>query len=238
MSSTPVTATVGNMRKPIAPWWHTALVLLVLLMGSAASAHQQGLPNLKLPGMSVRLSGYLTVIAEEWLLVLLIWLVLKRRGLSIGSLVSGCWQNLGAFLKDLGLAVGFLLVVVAVTGVLARLLSVDESGPASIVPKTSLEAITWLFLSATGGFCEELIFRGYLTCQFTAWTNSTALAIVIQSVVFGLSHGYQIRNIVVIVILGCLLGMLAYWRKSLRPGMLAHGLQDALGGMVSFFFMK
>jgi len=30
-------------------------------------------------------------------------------------------------------------------------------------------------------------------------------------------------------------GLLAYWRKSLRPGMLAHGAQDALGGLVSFF---
>ena len=39
----------------------------------------------------------------------------------------------------------------------------------------------------------------------------------------------------VIMVQGWLLGLLAYWRKSLRPGMLAHGLQDAIGGVVAFF---
>jgi membrane protease YdiL (CAAX protease family) len=40
---------------------------------------------------------------------------------------------------------------------------------------------------------------------------------------------------VLIMVQGWLLGLLAYWRKSLRPGMLAHGLQDAIGGIVAFF---
>jgi membrane protease YdiL (CAAX protease family) len=39
---------------------------------------------------------------------------------------------------------------------------------------------------------------------------------------------------VVIMVQGWLLGLLAWWRKSLRPGMLAHGLQDAIGGVVAF----
>jgi hypothetical protein len=38
-----------------------------------------------------------------------------------------------------------------------------------------------------------------------------------------------------IMLQGCLLGLLACWRKSLRPGMLAHGLQDSIGGIVAFF---
>jgi hypothetical protein len=70
--------------------------------------------------ISVRLSGYLTVFAEEWLLVLLIWLALRHRGFSLGGLVSGRRQNLGAF-KDFGLAVGFLLVLGALLMTLTRL---------------------------------------------------------------------------------------------------------------------
>jgi membrane protease YdiL (CAAX protease family) len=41
--------------------------------------------------------------------------------------------------------------------------------------------------------------------------------------------------VVVIVVQGWLLGLFDYWRKSLRPGMLAHGLQDTIGGVVAFF---
>jgi membrane protease YdiL (CAAX protease family) len=33
---------------------------------------------------------------------------------------------------------------------------------------------------------------------------------------------------VVITVFGCLFGLLAQWRQSLRPGMISHFLQDAL----------
>jgi hypothetical protein len=56
-----------------------------------------------------------------------------------------------------------------------------------------------------------------------------------KGVVFGLAHGYYGKVMVVIMVQGWLLGLFAYWRKSLRPGMLAHGLQDAIGGLVAFF---
>jgi membrane protease YdiL (CAAX protease family) len=49
------------------------------------------------------------------------------------------------------------------------------------------------------------------------------------------AHAYYHWVVVAPMIQGWLLGLLVYWRKSLRPGMLAHGLQDALGGLVSFF---
>jgi membrane protease YdiL (CAAX protease family) len=176
------------------------------------------------------------VLAIEWFPVLLIWLALKRRGLSISTLVSGSWQTLGTFFKDLGLAVGFLVVVVPLVGVLASLLGgVAETAVANITPKTGFELTVWLGLAVTGGFCEELVFRGYLTQQFSAWTGSRALAVVLQGMLFGLAHGYYHWVMVVPMVQGWLLGLLAYWRKSLRPGMLAHGVQDALGGLVSFF---
>ena len=90
-------------------------------------------------------------------------------------------------------------------------------------------------MAATAGFCEELTFRGYLTRQFNAWTGSRVFAVVLQGVAFGLAHGYYQRVMLVIMVQGWLLGLFAYWRKSLRPGMLAHGLQDAIGGLVAFF---
>jgi membrane protease YdiL (CAAX protease family) len=222
--------------KPLAPWWHTVLVLVPIALASVASGYQHGLPNANVPGMSARLSSYFTVLVEEWFVVLLIWLALMRRGLPIGSLVSGRWPTLGSFFKDLAIAVGFLIVVVPLVGVLAYLLGAGaENSLATITPKTGLELLVWLACAATAGFCEELVFRGYLSHQFGAWTGSRFLAVVLQGVVFGLAHGYYHKLMVVIMIQGWFLGLLAYWRKSLRPGMLAHGLQDGIGGLVAFF---
>jgi len=229
-------ALADTPREPIASWWHTVLVLLPIAIMSVASAYQHGLPNANLPGMSSRLSGYFTVIAVEWFVVLLIWLALKRRGLSIGSLVAGRWQTLKSFFRDLGLGVGLIVVAVPVASGLIYLLRVHTEGTLSTVtPKSVFELVVWLGLSATGGFCEELIFRGYLTRQFSAWTGSRAFGLVLQGVAFGLAHGYYGKAMLAIMVHGWLLGLLAYWRKSLRPGMLAHGLQDTLGGVVAFF---
>jgi len=236
MSSSTVITSVDTAREPIAPWWHTVLVLLPIAIASVASWYQHGLSNAHVPGISSRLSSYITVLVQEWFVVLLIWLALKRRGLSIGSLVSGRWQTLGAFFRDLGLAVGFIVVAVPLIGVLVHLIGGDaNSNVDNITPKTRFELVVWLGLSATGGFCEELTFRGYLTRQFSAWTGSRVFAIVLQGVAFGLAHGYYQKVMVVIMVQGWLLGLFAYWRKSLRPGMLAHGLQDAIGGLVAFF---
>jgi hypothetical protein len=222
--------------QPIAPWWHTVLVLLPIAIMSVAGAYQHGLPNANLPGMSSRLSGYFTVIVVEWLMVLMIWLALKRRGLSMGSLVAGRWQSLKSVFRDLGFGVGLIVVAVPVSNGLIHLLRVHtDSTLATIIPHTVFELVVWMGLSVTGGFCEELIFRGYLTRQFSAWTSSRAWGIVLQGVAFGLGHGYYGIAMLAIMVHGWLLGLLAYWRKSLRPGMLAHGLQDALGGMLGFF---
>jgi len=41
-----------------------------------------------------------------------------------------------------------------------------------------------------------------------------------------------------IVVLGSLLGLLAYWRRSLRPGMIAHAMQDGLVGLFARYLMR
>jgi membrane protease YdiL (CAAX protease family) len=88
-------------------------------------------------------------------------------------------------------------------------------------------------LALTAGICEETIFRGYLQRQFTAWTRNAAAGIVLQGVVFGAAHAYQgLNQVILIAVYGCLFGLLALWRKSLRPGMMAHFVQDAIGGLM------
>ena len=236
MSSSGAVAPHDTPHQPIAPFWHTVLVLVPIAIGSVASAYQHGLPNANLYGLSHRLSGYVTVLFEEWLGVLLVWLALRQTGHSLGSLVSGRWQRSRAFFRDLGFAIGFMFVVVPLVGALAYLLGANNNPAlANITPKTLVELIVFLVLTASAGFAEELVFRGYLTRQFSAWTGSAALGISLQGTVFGLAHGFYGKAMVAVMVQGSLLGVLAYWRKTLRPGMLAHWLQDSIGGVVAFF---
>ncbi len=227
---------VDSTRETLAPWWHSALVLAALGVLSVAAGYQKGLPNAHIPGLTSKLSGYLTIFVAEWLLVLLIWLGIHRRGLTIGSLVSGRWETRGRFLKDLGFAVGFVVVIIAIEQGLSFLLHANsDTGLERIMPQTALELAAYLILAATAGFCEELIFRGYLMQQFSAWTGSRAAGLMSQGILFGLGHAYYGWKLMLIIMLhGSLLGLLTYWRKSLRPSMLAHGLQNVLGGVVAF----
>ena len=236
MASSATIAVADTRRQPVAPWWHTVLVLAPIAIGSVASAYQHGLPNAGLPGVSHRLSSYFTVLVEEWFGVFLVWLALRRRGLTVGSLVSGHWQAPRAFFRDLGLAIGFMVVVVPLVGGVAYLLGANtNSAVANIPPKAVLELVVFLALAASAGLGEELVFRGYLTQQFRAWTGSSAIAVILQGIVFGLAHGFYGKAMLAVMLQGWLLGLLACWRKSLRPGMLAHGLQDGIGGIVAFF---
>jgi uncharacterized protein len=236
MKASRVASATVPWTQAVAPWWHTLVVLTPIAIGSIASAYQHGLPNANLPGMSHRLSGYVTVIVEEWLGVFLIWLALRRRNLTFGSLVGGRWDSPRAFFTDLGLAVALIVVVVPLAAGLSYLLGAnDNPALANLTPKTVVDLVVFLILTATAAFAEELIFRGYLMRQFGAWTGSAALGVVLQGAAFGLAHGFYGIVMIAIAVHGCLLGLLAYWRKSLRPGMLAHWLQDTAGGLVAFF---
>jgi membrane protease YdiL (CAAX protease family) len=96
-------------------------------------------------------------------------------------------------------------------------------------PQGVVEVTLWVMMSLTAGFCEELVFRGYLQAQFLGLTGHAAYGVPAQAVVFGISHIYQgIKKVIVITVLGILFGLLAQWRKSLRPGMISHAWSDIL----------
>src|ERR1700685_304119 len=226
MSSNTLVISLPTTREPLAPWWHTVLVLLPISLCSVASWYQHGLANLHLPGVSSRLSSFITVLAMEWLGVLLVWLALRRRGLSLASLIAGPWPTVTAFFRDLGIALGFLVVTIPLVGLLVRLIGGAAAGAAGggghTPPQPLGVVVVFLMLAVSGSFSEELLFRGYLIRQFFSWTGSRAFAIMAQAMLFGLAHGHYGRVMLVIMLQGWLLGLLATWRKSLRPGILAH----------------
>jgi hypothetical protein len=91
----------------------------------------------------------------------------------------------------------------------------------------------WVALSITAGICEEAVYRGYMQKQFMALTRSVPAGIVLSAAAFGAAHSYQgFARASLIGVMGAMGGILAYWCRSVRPGMIAHALQDVLGGLV------
>jgi len=213
----------------IAPAWHTAVVLTVLLGLSLLGAVRP------VGGASRRVPQYVLVIAVEWVMVAFIWDGMRRRGFRMSDLVGGRWAHPVDFLRDLGIAIGFLILAGGLLQGLGHLLKATPSATLrNVLPHSRAEMILWVLMSLTAGFCEEVIFRGYLRRQFAALTQAAAGGIVLQGITFGAAHGYQgWKYMLIIAVYGILFGLLAQWCRSLRPGMITHFVQDAAGGLLA-----
>jgi len=223
---------------PVAPAWHT-IVLLVVLIGLAAA---QGLPRHSIPAMQPnRLSTYIATMVYELFLLGYVWLcaVLKYR-VPLRELIGGKWRRPLDFFKDVGVAFLFWLAVIGL--LLFARFALDFSGAKAaraLLPVTIPELTAFLTLAVLAGFCEEIVFRGYLLRQFTAWTGNAGVGIILQGILFGLAHGYQgWKGMLVISAYGAMFGILAVLRKSLRPGIMQHGTQDAATGLIAWLAVK
>jgi uncharacterized protein len=208
------------------------IVLLVLLGFSFLGAHQRNIPGISAYGRS---GGYLLAMLMEWCLTAFIWYGVKRRGGELRDLVGGRWARFTDFLRDLGIAIAFMVVCGfgLINGVAHLLKAKTPPGIRNLLPQSPKEIALYLLLALTAGFCEELIFRGYLQRQFAALTHAASGGIVFQGIVFGAAHGYQgWKLMVAIAVFGITFGLLATWRRSLRPGMIAHFLQDGVAGVL------
>jgi membrane protease YdiL (CAAX protease family) len=237
MSSIPARPTLPPTRSSgpgIAPPWHTAIVLFVLLGVSLLGAH---IDLRGVFGMRGRLPSYLFVIVFEWATVAFIVWGLHRRDIRLSDVIGGRWTRGLYVLRDVGLGIAFILIFGGAVQVLTHVLNVaPPPRMLEMLPQTPIELIAWVFLSLTGGFCEEVIFRGYLQRQLSALTHSVMIGIVLQALVFGMAHGYQGWKLMSLIALyGACFGVLAHWRRSLRPGIIGHALQDTAGGFLARF---
>jgi len=158
----------------------------------------------------------------------------RRHGVPLDRVLGPRWRSLGEVLRDIATAAAFWIVSIIVLSILARLVPAGSSNfILEMLPAGRLEIALWIAISLTAGICEETIFRGYLQGQVTAITNSVAAGIVLPSIAFGAVHSSQgFRPAVLLAVYGAMFGALAHWRKTVRPGMIAHAWNDAFAGLV------
>ena len=182
-----------------------------------------------------RVLAYVVTILIEWFVFVLVVAGVRRSGASVLLVVGDRWRSVRQVLRDIGVAAGFWVVALALLWVFARLLRIDAQARNRqfMLPHGGAEIALWIALSVTAGICEETIFRGYLQRQFVAMTKSAPAGILLSAAAFGAAHAYQgFRLVILISLFGAMFGILAYWRGSVRPGMIVHAWQDSLSGVV------
>lgn len=221
----------------LAPMWHTAVVIAILVTLSVLGARAHSAFGVRRHN---HVSGYLTGVGVEWLMLGFVWFGLRLRGNKLADLLGKKWSRWTAVLRDLGLALAFLIGSNIILAIIAHLLKASPNQAVrDLAPKGTTEVLIFLLLSLSAGVCEEILFRGYLQQQFAVIVKSAWASVLIQGIIFGTTHGYQgPKYMVIISVYGCLFGSFALWRRSLLPGMTAHFMQDGILGSLLGQAMK
>ena len=224
-------AKTNNCPQPIAPWFHTVFLLLVLTLWATYGALRLNLP----PSVMSHYMTYTSSIIIQCLLV--------------GSTIAGLYHRrqfitsvLGPFthqnlLRDL--AIGIATYVGALCLLAPLNLAIRFTHRTDVIralaPHSLPELALWIVVSLAAGTCEEFVFRGYLQRQLTCWFRAIPIAIGVSSLLFGCLHFYQgSAGVIQVTALGLIYGIVAAWRGNLRSVMIAHFLQDAVTGTVIY----
>jgi membrane protease YdiL (CAAX protease family) len=228
----------GATGERIAPPWHTAALVALVLAVAAAGAFLHIAPHAR---PTTHAPPFLAAVGPLVVVELgLAAYVCRGRVANLAELVGATWHSLRRARGDLALAAVVFATIELGEAALAPRAPVAPTAPSAyardaalaILPRTPGEALLWIGVAAIVAFSEELVYRGYLQTQFTAWTRRAGLATVLQAALFGSAHleqgapaaarfaGYAV-----------ILGILARTRGSLVPGMLGHFAVDATSGL-------
>ena len=225
----------GSPAQLVARPLHTAILVAVFLAIAAAGGIFQA------HGPSVGGAGatrpdvvplYASLLLLEWGLVYFVWRGIRRRGTRVRDLIGGRWAGPGDLARDAAVAALLWLLWLGIQRGFDLWFGADHArSVAPLLPRGFVEVPLWIALSLSAGFCEELVFRGYLQRQFGALARNRPAGVVLQAVLFGVGHAYEgLGAVAKIIAFGLLYGSVALWRRSLRPGMIAHAWSDIWSG--------
>lgn len=110
------------------------------------------------------------------------------------------------------------------------------ANPLEHVSKTSgpVELITLAMMAVLlAPFAEELFFRGLLYNALRR-RMPLLLAAILQAVIFGFLHAYNLTHSIMASLLGLALVLLYEWRRTLVAPILLHGFQNLIAALMTF----
>jgi uncharacterized protein len=217
--------------QPVASPRHLAVVLAVIVVLVFRGWFQaQHMRTMAVPD---HIRWYSRTILFEWLTLALVLVGVWLHGSSLLTVLGDRWRSVSQFFRHVGIALLFLIATFVFTSMAGSHGSAGDRATQFLLPDGRIEIALWVLLSITAGICEEAVYRGYLQKQFIALTRSVPVGIILSALAFGLAHSYQgFARASMISVLGAMGGVLAYWCRSVRPGMIAHALQDVLGAFI------
>ena len=223
--------TPSDRLRPVASFWHTVVVLAAIMaLMLWGRFHAEQMRSMANPD---RIGSYKRILLSEWLTLALVLVGVRLHGSSLFAVMGDRWHSVRRFLRDAGIAIVFLVAMIFFTSITGSHGDAGDRATQFLLPQGRREIALWIALSISAGICEEAVYRGYLQKQFMAMTSSVPAGIILSAVVFGLAHSYQgLTRVLTIGVMGAMGGLVAYWCRSVRPGMMAHALQDVLGAFI------
>jgi membrane protease YdiL (CAAX protease family) len=184
-----------------------------------------------------RMRAYRQTILVQWgfaALLVAFWLWSGRGAAAIGL---GLETGLGA-------GIGLVLTLAACAFLVAQVVTVRRHPEARaavraqveslrpVLPHTEEEGRWFTGVSLTAGVCEEIVYRGYLMAYFAAL--GAPAAIVLSTLIFGLSHAYLGKaGAIRAGLIGLVVAGLYWLTGSLWAPMLLHAVADATSGIMA-----
>lgn len=111
------------------------------------------------------------------------------------------------------------------------------------LPSTATQFLNFIFLAVAAGFCEEVIYRGFMITYLSELLGTSgpvvAAVLIIPAISFGMGHFYQGGKAVLkITLMAVLFGFFYLRTGTLWPLMLLHTAIDIVGGLMSWWLQS
>ncbi len=219
----------------LAPRWHTALlVALIFSVAVTGTFLDRSRINIDVTATSSAaphtfelLTTYAAMLSVQVAMVVYVARV-GRTHWALRDLFGRRWNTISRAVTDIGLAAAVWAAITVIETVWLRIFGARQGAAiVAILPHSQTETAVWVVVALSVGAAEEVVYRGYLQAQMTAFTGRPAVALIVQAVLFGLAHGNQgLAAAFRIGIYAMGLGALARARRSLMPGILCHVFSD------------
>jgi len=112
------------------------------------------------------------------------------------------------------------------------------SSVAPISPRTASELPAFIGVSLTAGFCEEVLFRGFLIWVLQPVVGLW-IAVALAALLFGAAHAYQgVAGVIRTGLFGLFFTAIVLLTRSLWPAIVLHASVDAMGGVIAWLVLR